>query len=111
MLSNLAQIGWHLKPDLASYVRLFTKLIEAERQAHPLRDATAHIALVRNTVRALCRVGAYRVLLKRHLDACSYLTPVTTIIDHINVQADVVFLSINEALSLAFADAVSSADN
>ena len=110
LLSNLAQIGWHEKPDRASYVRLFTKLIAAGRQASPLRDAVAHIGLVRNMVRALCRLGAYRLLLKRRLDACTYLTPVSTIVDRVNVQADVVFLSIDEALSLAFADAVGSAE-
>ncbi len=111
VLAKLAQVGWYLKPDRASYVRLFTKLIEAQKHAHPLRDAAAYIALVRNTVRALCRLGAYRVLLKRLLDTCTYLTPVSTIVDRVNLQADVVFFSIDEALSLALADAVSLADN
>jgi tetratricopeptide (TPR) repeat protein len=109
VLSNLAQIGWHAKPDLASYVRFFAKLIATEGQVSPLRDAVAHIGLVRKSVRALCRLGAYHVLLKPQLTACTYLTPVSTIIGRINIQADAAFLPINEALSQAFAAATSSA--
>ena len=98
VLSNLARIGWHAKPDIPPYVRLFTKLIATERQANPRRDAVAHIGLIRKSVRALCRLGAYHVLLKPQLAACTYLTPVSTIISRINVQADLVFLPIDEAL-------------
>jgi hypothetical protein len=79
-------------------------LMDAQRRAHPLRDAAAHLALVRNTVRARCRLGAYRVLLKRRLDNCTYLTPVSTIIDRLKVQADVAFHPIDEALSFAYAE-------
>jgi hypothetical protein len=111
VMSNLAQIGWHKKPDRAAYVSLFTKLIAAERQANPLRDAVAYISQVRNSVRSLCRLRAYHVLLKPNLYYSTYLTPVSAIIGRINIQADVVFLPIDEALSLAFADATSSADS
>ena len=109
LLSNLAQIGWHAKPDLASYVRVFTKLIATERKENPLRDAVARIDLLRKSVRALCRLGAYHVLLKPQLATCTSLIPASAIIDRINVQADVVFIPIDEALSRAFAKATSSA--
>ena len=106
LLADLAQIGWGQKPNLASYVRLFTTLLDAQRRMHPSRDAAAHLVLVRNMVQARCRQSAYRILLKRRLDNSTYLTPVSRIIDRLNAQADVAFHPIDEALSFAYAELV-----
>jgi cellulose synthase operon protein C len=102
VISDLAQVGWSLSPNRASYVHFFAELIKAQRQAQPTRDAATHLARVRRMVQARLRLSGYR-LLKRRLSDSTSLTPIAALVDGATAVADVAFQPIDEALIEALA--------